>query len=125
MEDLWSFNDERLISAIFSSEMPIISAVGHEIDTTLSDYAADLRLETPSAAAEFLSQSHTQTKSRMDSAAQKLKGLLFQHQHRIQKRLERINPASLARGLEMRLADYKHKLSRVQLLKNLRDVPSA
>lgn len=118
MEDLWSFNDERLIEAIFACPIPTISAVGHEVDTTLSDYAADLRLETPSAAAEYLSQSHTQTSSRLKSAGQTLKGLLFQHQHQLQKRLERINPVSLARGLEMRLTGFRHRLARVELLKN-------
>ncbi len=55
LEDLWAFNDENLAMAIFNSNLPIVSAVGHEIDFSISDYVADLRAATPSAAAELLS----------------------------------------------------------------------
>ncbi|MGK5084047.1 exodeoxyribonuclease VII large subunit [Bdellovibrionota bacterium FG-1] len=73
IEDLWGFNDENLARAIYASKLPVISAVGHEIDFTISDFVADLRAPTPSAAAEIITGSWVDAVSRVRDVRQRLK----------------------------------------------------
>jgi exodeoxyribonuclease VII large subunit len=72
LEDLWSFNDERVARAIFASRIPIVSAVGHETDVTIADFVADLRAPTPSAAAEMVSRNQLELLRQVQSAQQRL-----------------------------------------------------
>ena len=69
IEDLWAFNDERVAYAIYESEIPVISAVGHEPDVTISDYVADLRAATPSNAAELAVPDQEALRQTLDSMA--------------------------------------------------------
>ena len=76
MEDLWAFNEEIVAQAVFDCEVPIISAVGHETDTTIIDYVADLRAPTPSAAAELAVYDYEQTLLTLGGYADKLHTLM-------------------------------------------------
>ena len=72
LEDLWAFNDEQLARTIFKSRIPVVSAVGHQIDFTIADFVADVRAPTPSAAAEMLSQDQDELLARFSAYQQLL-----------------------------------------------------
>lgn len=67
MEDLWAFNDERVARMIYASEIPVVSAVGHEPDVTISDFVADRRAATPSNAAEIVAPDQQELRQRLDA----------------------------------------------------------
>ena len=87
LEDLWAFNDEGLVRDVFACPLPIISAVGHEVDYMLTDMVADLRCETPSAAAETLCNEQSRLKERFThlgtNLTQKTKELIYKSRHQL------------------------------------------
>ena len=85
LEDLWSFNDEKLAHTVFACKIPIISAVGHEIDFTIIDFVADVRASTPSAAAEMVVPDKNEYFNSIDDYSRRLR-LLMGHYLNSQKR---------------------------------------
>jgi exodeoxyribonuclease VII large subunit len=118
LEDLWAFNDEKLARAIFDSPIPIVSAVGHEIDFTIADFVADVRAPTPSGAAEIVVpdrldwlravNSLTARVARLGQRALEDKGQTLDW---LSRRLLQGSPQSTLRRQEAQLREVRHRLA--------------
>lgn len=117
IEDLWAFNDERVAYAIYASEIPVISAVGHEPDVTISDYVADLRAATPSNAAELAVPDQAALLQSMDAAASAMASALSGKLRHARQRLHVLaqSPALVSPTgyLEQRQQSLEHLKSRL------------
>lgn len=117
IEDLWAFNDERVAYAIYESRIPIISAVGHEPDVTISDYVADLRAATPSNAAELAVPDQAALLQNMDAAASAMASALAGRLRHARQRLAVLSqsPALLSPTgyLEQRGKNLEHLKTRL------------
>jgi len=118
IEDLWAFNDERLVRTMAGCAIPIISAVGHEIDFTLADFVADMRAETPSAAAELISSCFLDVVERLRQAVEGLDGVVDdalngrrEALERLRTRLAAASPRSRIDQANLRLDDLANRLS--------------
>lgn len=120
LEDLWAFNEERVVRAIASSKVPTVSAVGHEIDVTLADLAADQRAATPTAAAALVVPDHRDLQRQVARAAADLRasllGLLGQSRERVAASSRRLrDPRELTRGQRLRIDDLGERARRAVL----------
>jgi exodeoxyribonuclease VII large subunit len=122
MEDLWAFNDEQLIRAIADCPIPVISAVGHQVDYTLCDYVSDHRAETPTAAAETLSQPQTELKSRLTFCQTHLKSQLFKLYQNVQLMIQKFHPRELLNLMRTKIHEAENRLSKIQLKNRASDL---
>lgn len=117
LEDLWAFNEEIVARAIFESEIPIVSAVGHEVDFTISDFVADLRAPTPSAAAELVVPDRESVQNGLDTFSQRLTSLMqneLQYQQskctELKLRLEKSHPKNLLQSYMQQIDELQYRL---------------
>ncbi|MBL9116870.1 MAG: exodeoxyribonuclease VII large subunit [Verrucomicrobiaceae bacterium] len=114
LEDLWNFNEELVARAIHESDIPVISAVGHEIDFTIADFVADLRAPTPSAAAELMAPDGTELRRFLDQAQQRLGGLVERHLAQQAQVLALISKGSLLHTPQNTLQSAQQALDEVE-----------
>ena len=120
IEDLWAFNEEIVARAIFECNTPVISAVGHETDTTIADYVADMRAPTPSAAAELAVFDYRTVKEQITGLYRRLSGNMEQkikftgmQIRQMESRLHRLSPESRMREKRMYTAGLEQKIEQL------------
>ena len=115
MEDLWAFNDERVAYAIYHSQIPVISAVGHEPDVTISDYVADLRAATPSNAAELAVPDREALEQTLDGMAG---AMVVALNRQLKSARQHLDMLSRSPALQSPMGYLEQKGKSVELLKN-------
>ena len=112
MEELWAFNEEEVARSIYRSKIPVISAVGHETDFTIADFAADVRAETPTAAAEMAVPDTGALREELKKLAQGLKRDVMRILERQESRLKLMDPQRAALDIKGKAAMEQLKADR-------------
>lgn len=117
LEDLWAFNNEKLCLKVSDYPLPVVSAIGHQTDFSILDFVSDLRVETPSAAAELLTQKNFELLNHLNNLKKQLSSSTLMHIQRYRLRLEKRAPHKLKQILLNLVLSYKRKLDGMSLLK--------
>ena len=115
IEDLWSFNEEKVVRAIFAAELPVISAVGHEIDVTLADLVADLRALTPSEAAERVIPSADELQARLEQLDKRLQSVVVARFTHARSRLDALASRRVLRHPDESLRLWARRVDELQM----------
>jgi len=105
IEDLWAFNDEAVARAIARAPVPVVSAVGHEVDVTIADFVADVRAPTPSAAAEMVVRAKDDFSERIDRLRDRSSAAMRGRLHRLRSRVHQLSGVTALAGWPVRLAN--------------------
>lgn len=116
IEDLWAFNDERVAREIYASEIPIVSAVGHEPDVTISDFVADLRAATPSNGAELVAPDQVELLRSLRNLSQRMETAMLQNIGVRRQKLQELRGKRVLQSPENYLADRRLQLDHIQKL---------
>ncbi len=116
LEDLWAFNEEAVARAVYNSKIPVISAVGHEIDFTICDFVADLRAPTPSAAAELVVQEKEQIVNTLDAMQARITEAIMQKIRLAKMNFERLAQSYAMRRPQVIVERYQQDLDNLQLI---------
>ena len=117
LEDLWPFNEEIVANSIYNSEIPIISAVGHETDFTIADFVADLRAPTPSAAAELAVSDIYEVQRKIDTYQDRLRNSLIKKVELMKMRYEKVRASAVFKEPLRKVNDNYQKIDTI--IKNL------